>query len=922
MPNLRRFFARLLNAIDPRRNERELERELAVHRAMFEQGLIDRDLPADERRRLVHQRFGPADLIKEQHREARSFRLLDDTRQDLRYAVRMLRRSPVVSATAILSLALGIGANTVVFSVVDELLLKRLPVVRPDELVNVFEIWPAARPRSEAPTWEFVGLRDRADMVNISAIAIFDRSNVTLSTRDGTAVDVGRSRVGIVSGNYFSMLETQAAVGRALTPDDDRMRGGHPVAVVSDEFWARLLGRSNDVLSRTLTINRTPFTIVGVMPRGFTGDWLGRPIDLWFTTMMQGVVMVEAPDALIRPNDYWLRLVGRLRPGVTRVQAQAALQPIYQQVMREAAGAGAPANALRAISQQRLELGPGAAGFSPERSRLTPFLAALSLVAAVVLLVVCANVAGLLVSRGAAREREFAVRLAIGAGRLRLARQLLLEAATLAVIGGLSGLVLSLWGTRLLAALLAATPVQMFWAASSWLSFDIEFSWRTWLFTALVSLATGAAFGLVPVFRAGQVALADILAARSDVGARRSRFSVGKLLVASQAALTMIVLATTVLLSRSVFALRSQDLGFDRTNMLLVWLQPSSTGRSGAAMHQLWRDVQLRLAEIPGVASVAASNGAILSGEVPPTSSRAMGMHVQGQPLRTTTLPGGRTFIMPGFFKALGVPILKGREFTDRDGAAATPVVILNETMARFYFGGEDPIGRHVGFGPGPGTPVEVVGVVKDFERYSPHATGLRQMLTYFPYQTSSGGQLVIMCAAVRTAGDSQAVANPIRDALRRIDPSLAILKINTVDEQLEDVLAQDRLLAGLAGVASGVSALLACLGLYGIVSHMTTRRRSEIGVRIALGARARDVLLMFAFAGVRLALVGVIAGIPVALTITPLLIKPYLYGVGPHNPTIIGLAAVLIVAVSVVASVLPARRAARVDPVAALRDG
>jgi predicted permease len=918
----RRFLIRLLNAFNSRRGERDLERELAAHRLLLEDEVARRNLPADVTRRVIRQRLGPSDLVKERHRETRSFGWLDDARRDLRYAARMLRRSPTLSATAILSLALGIGANTVVFGLVEGLLLKPLPVARPGELVNVSELWPGTRPMSDVPTWEFVGLRDGTDALALAAIGVFDRSNITLAAPGSAPMDGGRSRVAIVSGNYFQMLEVQAALGRALTPDDDRVGGGHPVAVLSDEYWSRQLARSPDVLSHTLTINRTPFAIAGVMPRGFHGDWVGRPIDFWVTTMMQGAVMIEAPDALIRRNDYWLRLVGRLKPGVTRLQAQAALQPVYQRVMRDAAGGTVSAGTLQEISQRRLALLPGSRGYSPERDRVAPFLTALCLVAALVLLVVCANVAGLLLTRGATREREFAVRLSIGAARSRLARQLLLESTTLAVFGGAAGLLLATWGTRLLSVLLATAPVQMFWAASSWISFDVELSWGAWLFTALVSVAAGIAFGMIPMIRANDVTLAAVLAARSDLGGRPSRFSAGKVLVASQAALALIVLATAALLGRSLVALRTQDLGFDRKNLLLVWAQPSSTGRQAASMHQLWDDVQSRLSAIPGIVSISASNGPVLNGVVPLAAGRAVErMRVQGQAPRLTTLPGGRTFVMPEFFKTLGIPILRGREFTERDGDSATPRVVINETMARFYFGDSDPIGRYVGFGSEPGTPVEVVGVVKDFERGSPRGTGLQQMLTFFPYQSDAGGRLAIMCVAIRATGDPRGLVSPVRETLRRVDPSLAIVGVNTVDEQLDDVLAQDRLLAGLAGFGSGLSALLACLGLYGIVSHMTARRTNEIGLRIALGAQTTDILRMFLREGVRLAVLGVVLGVPATLAITPWVLGSSLYGVGPHNPATIGLAAILIVGTSLVAAVLPARRAARIDPVAALRD-
>ncbi len=851
---MRRAGLRLLNAIGVGRPEQDLDRELAAHEALIADELERQGVAPDHARVVARRRLGRVDRIKEDHREARSIRLVDDARQDARYALRMLRRSPAVSAVVIGSLAIGIGANTVAFSLRDSLLARTLPVPRPSELVNVRALWPGSRPRSETPTWEFNGLRDgSASLMILAAVAVFDQSNVTLNSPDGTTLDGGRSRVAIVSGNYFEMLQIPAATGRVLTPDDDRVRGGHPVAVLSGAYWRSRLAASPDVLGRTVTINRTPFTIVGVMPHGFTGDWIGRPVDVWVPTMMQGAVMIEAPDALIRPNDYWLRQVGRLNPGVTRAGADAAMQPLYQRVMREGA-AIASTVPLDSIAQQRLELVPGSRGFSPVRDALTRFTLTLAGVAALVLLTVSANVAGILLARSVSRQRELALRLAIGANRARLARQLVVEGLVLASIGGLLGTLLAAWCTRALATALATAPVQMFWASSSWQSYDVALSWRGLALTTGLSILAGTVCGLVPLLRARSKSFSPALSLRGDGGGVGSRLLVSRLLVVAQIALALVILAAASLLARSLGSLREQPLGFDRDNLVLVWTQPSSTGRQGQALRDLWREATARIASLPGVAAAGAWNSQVLGGGMATPGRAVEHIHVDGQPARLSPLPGGRTFVTPGIFTALGVPLLAGREFTDRDTETSPPVGIINETMARVYFEGENPVGRHVRFGSSTAPLVEIVGVVRDFEAGTPRGVGQRRMQTFFPYRASAGGQLVIMCVAIRTLGDPAPLMTRVRETLRSVDPSLAVLEVNTVDQQLDRA-------PGTGSPAGGVGRRF-CRGLRTAVvprplridcaPHRTPhhRDRRAHGARSNVGKRVDDGAARWGHAG------------------------------------------------------------------------
>jgi predicted permease len=921
MWRVREFFIRVFNAVYPRRAEREIDRELAAHRALIGDELARRGATPEEVQRLARRHLGAVDLVKEQHREARSFRLVDDVLGDLRYAGRMIRRAPGVSAIAVASLALGIGANTAAFSLVDGLIARTLPAPRPGELVNVRELWPGSKPRIGVPTWEFTGLRDGlAGTLTIAAVDVLDRSNITLSTPAGARTDGGRARVAIVSGNYFPMMQVPAAIGRTLGPDDDRTPGGHPVVVLSDAYWTSHLDRSPDVLGNTLAINGTPFSIAGVMPRGFDGDFVGRPVDFWATTMMQGPIMPEAPNSLTKSNDFWLRLVGRLAPGVTRAQAEAAAQPVYQHVMRDAEGAAPSADVLAEIRRRRIELVSGAHGYAPQLETRTALFSILTIISALVLVVVCANVAGLLLARAGARRREFAVRLAIGADGARLGRQLFVESVLLAVLGGVCGLVLAVWGTRIMARLLASGPVKVFWAQSSWFTFDVALSWRGLLFTAAVSLAAGFIFAMAPVIQARRVALAAALSGRAPTDRARARFGMSQGLVVLQVALALVVIVAAALLVRTLVGLQTRDLGFDRRNLLLVWAQPTATGRQGPALIALWRDAQAEVSRLPGVASASTWNGALLGGNVASAGPPQQLMQVPGQAARVTTAPGWRVFVQPDFFKTLRVP-LRGREFTERDTALSPPVVIINETFARFYFGDDDPIGRRVGLAARPGAPVEIVGVVSDFEDGSPRGGGTTPMMSYLPYGSfAEARQLAVMCIAVRTLADPRTFETPIREALRRVDPTLPVLKINTVSEQLDDVLVQERLLAQLTGFFGGVAGLLACLGLYGLVAHMTARRTAEIGVRMALGATRGRVLMMTLRDGAQLAAVGILIGVPAAVAAARAL-QSQLFGVGPYDPGTIGLSITLMIAIAFAAAWLPARRAARIDPMTALRE-
>ncbi len=900
--------------------EAELDEELRFHLDRQTEALIAQGMPPAEARRAARRAFGGVEQHKETSRDARGVRLIEEIAQDLRYGARALRRSPVFAAVAVLSLGIAIGANTTAFNVIDGWLLKPLPVPDPSRLVALRERQLPERVVDDLPYPLLLRLRDEAGVfAGLTATTVIDRSNITLSGPGG-GPDPGRARVAIVTGDYFATFRVQAARGRTLTPDDDREPGGHPVAVISDRYRRRRLGDARDVLGRSLTLHRTTYTIVGVMPPGFTGDWVGRPVDIWVPFAMHQQVMVEFPYALTRPIDQWLHVIGRLAPGVSLDRAQAAVQTVYQRVQNEW-NAGAAPEDLRQLARRRLEVAPAAHGYSLQRDALARPITILAVTTALVLLIACANLASLLLARAAARERELAVRLAMGAGAARLRRQLVTESLLLAALGAALGLILAIWGTRALTAAMTASPVQMFFARSSWFAFDVPVHARSLLFTIALGLGTGVLFSLAPAARASRVVLASALGSRgATASASGRRFGLGRALVVAQVALSLAVVIAAGLLARSLANLRAENLGFERQRLLLAWTQPSATGRDTLQLRELWHRVQERLGTLPGVASVSASNQGILTGTMPVPTARATMMTVEGEPDRPSTLPMFRTFVTPRYFETMGIPLVRGRDFTERDTDSAPPVLIINQSMAHFYFGDRDPVGRRVHMGSNDSLGKQVIGVVGDFITGTPRSAGQRQLLWYLPYRDrDSARRIAVMMVAVRATGDPRALAEAVRRELQSIDPTLPVLKIDTVEEQLADVLAPDRLIAGLATGFGLVAVLLVCLGLYGLIAYSTARRTSEIGIRMALGARREDVLGLVLGESLRLVLAGVVLGVPIALAMSRL-VPARLYGIGAADPVTVAGATVLMAVVAAGAAWVPAARAALIDPISALR--
>ncbi|HSS20419.1 MAG TPA: ABC transporter permease [Pyrinomonadaceae bacterium] len=908
MPLLSSIVSLGRNLFKKDRVEKDLSEEIQAHLDLMIELKIKEGLEPRDAQRQALVELGGIEQVKEQVRQGRLGRLIEDFWQDLRYALRTMRKSPVFAAVVVLSLGLGIGASATIFSIVDTLMLTVLPVQAPEQLYVLREDDGPAVPGYSSSYSLFERVRDHSQVfTGITTVGLVDRTDLTIIEPGGDA-DAGAVRVSLVSGNYFSVLSVNTVQGRSFTAEDDRLPGGHPVTVISYDFWKRKMAFAPDVVGRKLKLNDTTYTVLGVTPRGFSGDWVGRATDLWIPKMMQAQVMPEYPSL---KTGGLLRIVARLKPGVTIPQAQAAVQLEYQEDLRALWPHPTPSQ-LHYMSRARTILTPAGHGYAPQLETLAQSLGILAIAVAALLIISCANVANLLLARSSSRRREMSVRLALGAGSARITRQLLTESLLLSTLGGALGILFTLWGTRALSTAMGAGPVQMDSRAqvSGW-SFDFRPDWRMLLFTGTICLLTGVVFGFAPAFRRSKISLASALTKRgTDPAEAVGRFSFGKLLVISQVALSLLLLIGTGLFVRSLGNLKTNDLGFDRKHLLLVWTAPGRSGRQGSALANLIFAVQERVSSLPGVRAVGGSNRGLLEGG--DTGGNSDMMSVEGQEPK----PGlqiMRVAVTPHFFDAAGMSLLAGRDLTEQDSEGRPAVAIINQTMSRFWFGDQNPIGKRFRLGATEFT--EIVGVVRDAKHGTPRdARGV----LYVPYRQVIG-MMRNSCLVVSANADPTTLSARVRQALRDVDPSLAVIRIDTVAEQLDDVLGQERLITWLVAFFGILAILLACIGLYGVISYTVARRTSEIGIRLALGATPAHVLRMVIKESLILVMAGIAVGVPITLFLTRL-ISSRLFGVSAADPLTIVATTLLIITVATLSAFLPANQASKVDPLVALR--
>lgn len=911
----RRASLRIRSLVFSNRVERELHDEVRFHLEQQVAANLAAGMNEEDARASARRAFGGVDQRTEECRDTRRVGWLVDAARDLRHGARLLVRSPLFAAVAILSLGIGIGANVAMFSVADALLLKKLPVGNADGLVYLRSVDDQGFRSDNMPFEMFRQLRDAAPpLASIAAIWPIERANLIVdSTADVPSNQT--TRVAMVSGQYFATLGIGASIGRTIDADTDR-----PIAVVSDAFWKARGNGLPDATAHTLHLNGTTYDVIGVMPRGFTGEWVGQPVDVWVPFAFASKVMPEVPQG---PRAFPAHVIARLAPDVTNPQAASAISLTYRELLKlDGAGRSQPI-ADDQLAKAHSELVDASRGYSPQRNSFRQSLVILMSGVALLLVVACANLANLQMARASARQRELAVRLAVGAGRSRIARQILTEGALVAILGGAAGLAMAWWATNLLESLMAAAPVSLA-GQSMGLSLDLQIDPRVMLFATALCLVTAVLSGLAPALAAQRIAPASALRTNRTLGLGRFGGPSAVLLIA-QVAVSLVLLIGAGLFMTSLRNLRSQDLGLDREHELFVWTVPGQTGVKDDAMVDLWRRIQERIHAVPGVVEVGAANQAVLNGGTTGNGLPSTPMIVVGEAPKSTTFSAGRVFVTPGFFTGAGIRIVAGRDFTERDRESGANVAIITASMARFYFGTEAAaIGRMAVFPGNVKQPHEIVGVIHDYVRTTPRQTQL-QFSTFFPYRHAEAinrgqqSRLRVMLIAIRVNGNPLSIADAVRREIRTIDEMIPVLRINTTEQQLDDVLAQDRLVASLSTALSAIAVFLASLGLFGLLSYRVARRTNEIGVRLAFGATRGSVLRMVMTESSRWIAAGLAVGVVASLLLARV-IGSRLFGVSATDPWTIAGAMTVLTTVAAIAALVPARQAATVDPSTALR--
>jgi predicted permease len=836
--------------------------------------------------------------------------------QDIRFGVRMLAKNPGFTAIAVLTLALGIGANTGIFTILRQVVLQRLPVPHPEQLVLLYSPGPkqghvnsdenAAPGEDGAESFSYptyVNLRDRNSV--FTGLAAKDTFSATLTYRGNTE----RAKADLVSGNYFETLGVTAAIGRTFEPADTVASGGNPVVMLSNGYWKSRFGGDPGVLNQGVLVNNRPMTVVGVVAAGFDGIQPGFVPEIYIPiTMLPSLTPgLAGPLGLDNHKDFWIKLLGRVKPGMSRERAAAGVAPLYSALLRDELPlfTGWDDSKKAEFLAKKLILRDGARGRPQLASGAGPQLTALMSMVGLVLFIACANVAGLLTARGAARQREIGIRLSLGASRARLIRQLVVESFLLSVSGALLGLAIATWTSSALVRFAAENGIAD--GLSSALSPSVL------AFTCVLAVLSGVLFGVVPALRATRLELVSTLKEQSGAlssGLKHTRLRQG--LVVCQVALTLLLVTIAGGFARSLFNVKHIDLGLRTAHVLQFSVAPQLNGYDQGRTFAFFRQLEDRISALPGVLSLSGTQEPLIA-----DSDRGSNVTVEGEP---PALAGTRhvlrNAIGPGHFSNMGIPLLNGREFTRADVEGSPKVVILNETMVKTFFPAGDALGRHMKFGGGSGPlDMEIVAVVKDS-----HHSGVKEEprpFVYIPYaQEKNVGALTYY---VRTSQDPTALATAVRGVVSELDSSLPIDSVRTFDDQINRQLASDWLIASLAEIFGALAALLAAIGIYGLLAYAVTQRTREIGVRMALGADTGKVGRMILNDVSRLVGIGVLLGLPLAYGLSKL-VNSMLYGVKAFEFLTVGSALLVMVFVAIAAAYLPARRATRVDPLVALR--
>jgi predicted permease len=820
--------------------------------------------------------------------------MLDAVLQDLRYAFRALRSSPGFAAVAILSLALGIGANTAIFSLIDSVLLKTLPVSHPEQLIQVMFDESASFTN---PVWEQV--RDRQDV--FSGIFAYGGGRFNLAVGGEARYADGR----FVAGQFFDTLGLHTALGRYFTMADDK-RGCPGTAVLSHGFWQKEYGGRADIVGKTISLDNHPFEILGVIESGFTGVDVGSVMDVYAPLCSEKIIRGEN-SSLDQRSSWWIRVIGRPKPGISASQATARLKTLAPEIMKATQPKNwRPDDAAKYLKRTFGTL-PAANGLSNLRRQYQQALMVLMAIVGVVLLIACANVANLLLARSAGRQREIAIRMALGSGRARLIRQLLTESLVLSLSGALLGVLFAQWGARLLVGFLSAGRSKVF--------LDLSIDGRVLAFTMGVAVLTGLLFGLAPAWRGTRVNPQSAMKANARGVIEGSRFGLGKALVVVQVALSLVLVVGAGLMLTTFFKLETLNSGFEREHILLVDVDLRNGNYPPERRRAVYQEMLDRLRALPGVRSASESNLTPISGSSWNDDLQIEGYASKGR--EDTLVYFNR--VSDRFFETLGTDLVAGRDFNSHDTPESPQVAIVNQTMANKFFAGRSPVGKRYRTDEGNklSDPVEIIGVVKDAKYRS-----LREEILPTAYVAANQEAKPFTSTMFEmrvAAGAPTSLVSGAKAAIAGVNRDVS-LQFKSLAVQVDESLARERLLATLSGFFGGLALVLAMIGLYGVMSYNVARRRNEIGIRMALGAEQSRVLRMVLREVAILIGVGLVIGMGVAIGTTRF-VQSFLYGVKANDPWTLSLAAVVLALVASLAGFLPARRASRLDPMTALRD-
>jgi predicted permease len=901
------------------KREEDLERELRSDLELEAAEQEERGLSAEDARFAARRAFGNTTLVKENTRAAWGGRWLEDFFSDIRHAIRQLRKAPGFAAAAVLSLALGIGANIAIFTLIDAVLLKALPVRDPSNLVVFGDAHASGSgsgiPRNGSFSLYSYDLYKHLKDANILEGPCAVQSNPSdVSVRRAGWSESQATQAKLVSGNYFGILGVPAVIGRTIAPSDDSP-SAPLVAVVSFRYWRERLGGDPSEIGSPIEVGGVSVTVIGVAPPDFYGETLAPdPPSLWLPLSADRQLNREL-SLIDDPEEHWLYLIGRPRPGISTAQAQGRLTAILKNWLLSREGSDITAERRTRIARAHVELTPGGSGVRHMQRDYSWTLHLLLGISIAVLLITCANIANLLLARGTARSSETSVRVALGASRGRLVRQSLTESLTLALAGGLLGLLAASAGTELL--------IALFFRGTDYLPIQTTPDLRVLAFTFTVSCGAAIVFGLLPAIRMSSPIAPVIKSGSSGImGSRLSRrpFGLGTALIVGEVAVALVVIAGAATFARSLANLTQQQFGFDRERVLVLNVDTAHARYDYKRLGSLYREMYSRLNALPGVRSASFSYYSPFN-----KCCWASTIGVQGYPRNGGPEPDARLDrVSMGYFRTLGTRILLGRTFDERDAPNSRRVAVVNEEFVRRFSRNENPIGRHFGTGDASDAgELEIVGVVANAKYDSPREEPVP--MAFLPLLQNKTGDFgndqsnFVNTIEIRSSGDLATVAAEVRHALAKIDPGLPVLRISTLKENISLMLNQENVIAALATFFGLVALVLSCLGLYGLMAYAVQRRTSEIGIRMALGAERRAVLGMITREAFTQGLIGIVIGIPITFAALRL-VANQLYGVSSNDPKYSAAAALVLLLSIAIAGYIPARRASRVDPLIALK--